>query len=119
MASSVTQKETPESLSVCSITTFAVAGATLTVPAIEVTPATQVREGSMVFPGRIVATGTVDGVTRRVYEEARATASANVVGVLGVNLIGSLNLQLAKPVPGTLRECTPKGATVADPSAGC
>jgi hypothetical protein len=68
---------------------------------------------------RIVATGTVDGVTRRVYEEARATASANVVGVLGVNLIGSLNLQLARPVPGTLRECPPSGGTAADPAAGC
>ncbi len=68
---------------------------------------------------RIVATGTVDGVTRRVYEEARATATANVVGVLGANLLSSVSLQLARPVPGTLRECTPRGATAADPSSGC
>ena len=68
---------------------------------------------------RIVATGTVDGVTRRVYEEARATATANVVGALGVNLLGSVSLQPARPVPGTLRECTPRGAPAADPSSGC
>jgi hypothetical protein len=68
---------------------------------------------------RIVATGTVDGVTRRVYEEARATATANVVGALGINLIGGVTLQLARPVPGTLRECRPRGATTADPSIGC
>ena len=68
---------------------------------------------------RIIATGTVDGVTRRVYEEARATATANVVGVLGVNLIGGVTLRLARPVPGTLRECAPKGATTTDPSLGC
>jgi hypothetical protein len=67
----------------------------------------------------IVATGTVDGVTRRVYEEARATATANVVGALGINLIGGVTLQLARPVPGTLRECAPRGSTTADPSAGC
>jgi len=68
---------------------------------------------------KIVATGTVDGVTRRVYQEARASATANVVGVLGINLISAVNLQLAKPVPGTLRECTPNGGTMANPSAGC
>jgi hypothetical protein len=68
---------------------------------------------------KIVATGMVDGVTRRVYEEARATATANVVGALGINLIGGVTLQLARPVPGTLRECTPRGSTTTDPSAGC
>ena len=68
---------------------------------------------------RIVATGTVDGVTRRVYEEARATATANVAGVLGVNLLGSVSLQAARPVPGTVRECPPGGATATDPTAGC
>lgn len=68
---------------------------------------------------RIVAKGTVDGVTRRVYEEARATAAANVVGLLGVNLLGSVSVQLARAVPGTLRECTPLGGTAADPSGGC
>jgi len=68
---------------------------------------------------RIVATGTVGGVTRCVYEEARATATANVVGVLGVNLIGGVTLQLARPAPGTLRECTPRGGTRLDPASGC
>jgi hypothetical protein len=68
---------------------------------------------------RIVATGSAGGATRRLYEDTRATATANVVGTLGVNLIGSLTLQLAKPVPGTLRECTPIGGTPADPSSGC
>ena len=58
-------------------------------------------------------------MTRRVYEEARATATANVVGALGVNLLGSVSLQPARPVPGTLRECTPRGAPAADPSSGC
>jgi hypothetical protein len=68
---------------------------------------------------RIVASGTVDGVTRRVYEEARATATASVVGTLGINLIGGVTLQAARPVPGTLRECTPNGGSSADPSGGC
>ena len=68
---------------------------------------------------KIVATGTVGGVTRRVYGEARATATANVVGALGINLIGGATLQLARPVPGTLRECTPNGGTTTDPSSGC
>ena len=68
---------------------------------------------------KIVATGTVGGVTRRVYGEARATATANVVGALGINLIGGVTLQLARPVPGTLRECTPNGGTTTDPSSGC
>lgn len=68
---------------------------------------------------RIVATGTAGGVTRRIYEDTRATATASVVGALGVNLIGSVALQLARPVPGTLRECTPNGGSPADPSTGC
>jgi Tfp pilus assembly protein PilX len=68
---------------------------------------------------RIVATGTAGGVTRRIYEDARATATANVVGALGINVIGSVSLQLAKPVPGTLHECPPIGGTASDPSAGC
>src|SRR5690349_25137483 len=42
--------------------------------------------------------------------------SANVVGALGVNLLGSVSLQPARPVPGTLRECTPRGATATDRS---
>jgi hypothetical protein len=68
---------------------------------------------------KIVATGTAGGVTRRIYEETRATASANVVGALGVNLISSVTLQPATLVPGTLRECTPKGGTSSNPAAGC
>jgi Tfp pilus assembly protein PilX len=68
---------------------------------------------------KIVASGTVGGVTRRVYQEARATATANVVGALGINLIGGVVLQLARPVPGTLRECRPMGGSAADPSTGC
>jgi hypothetical protein len=68
---------------------------------------------------RIVATGTAGGVTRRVYEDTRAAAAANVIGAFGVNLIGSVSLQLAKPVPGTLRECTPQGGSASDPSLGC
>jgi hypothetical protein len=68
---------------------------------------------------KIVATGTVDGVKRRVYEEARATATANVAGVLGLNLITGVTLQPARPVPGTLRECVAAGGTATDPAAGC
>jgi Tfp pilus assembly protein PilX len=68
---------------------------------------------------KIVATGSAGGVTRRVYQEARATGTANVIAVLpSVNLIGSVTLQPARPVPGTLRECPP-GGSAADPSAGC
>jgi hypothetical protein len=68
---------------------------------------------------KIVATGTAGGVTRRLYEEVRSTASATVVAGLGVNLISSVTLQTAKLSPGTLRECTPNGAGASDPSAGC
>jgi Tfp pilus assembly protein PilX len=69
---------------------------------------------------KIVATGTAGGVTRRVYEEARATGTANVIAALlpGTNLIGSVTLQPARAVPGTLRECTP-GGSASDPSSGC
>jgi hypothetical protein len=58
-------------------------------------------------------------VTRRVYEETRATASATVTGALGINLISSVTLQPAKLVPGTLRECPPSGATASNPAGGC
>jgi hypothetical protein len=69
---------------------------------------------------RIVATGRVGGATRRVYEETRATATASVLAVLlGPSVIGSVSLQAARPVPGTLRECTPTGGTASDPSTGC
>jgi hypothetical protein len=69
---------------------------------------------------KIVATGTTGGVTRRVYEETRATASATVAAVIPFgNLITSVSLQPAAPIPGTLRECTPAGGTAADPKAGC
>jgi hypothetical protein len=68
---------------------------------------------------KIVAVGTSGGVTRRLYEETRATASANVLVVLGVNLISSVTLQPAKLVPGTLRECTPTGGTASNPANGC
>jgi hypothetical protein len=69
---------------------------------------------------RIVATGTAGGVTRRVYEDVRATATATVIaGLPGLNLIGGVTVQPARPVPGTLRECTPPGGTSADPSTGC
>jgi hypothetical protein len=68
---------------------------------------------------RIVATGIVDGVRRRVYEEARATATANVTSVLGISLISNVTLQLARVVPGTLRECVADGGTAANPADGC
>jgi hypothetical protein len=69
---------------------------------------------------KIVATGTTGGVTRRVYEETRATASATVAAVIPFgNLITGVSLQPAAPIPGTLRECTPAGGTAADPKAGC
>jgi hypothetical protein len=68
---------------------------------------------------KIVATGTAGGVTRRIYEEARATASASVIGSLGINLISNVTLQPARLVPGTLRECAPRGATASNPAAGC
>lgn len=64
---------------------------------------------------RIVATGTVGGVTRRIYEETRATASASVVG----SLISSVTLQPATLIPGTLRECAPTGGTASNPAGGC
>jgi hypothetical protein len=68
---------------------------------------------------KIVAIGTSGGVTRRLYEETRATASADVVAALGINLISSVTLQPAKLVPGTLRECTPSGGTASNPANGC
>ena len=68
---------------------------------------------------KIVATGTVGGVTRRIYEDTRATENASVIGSLGVNLISSVTLQPAALVPGTLRECTPSGGTASNPANGC
>jgi hypothetical protein len=68
---------------------------------------------------KIVATGTAGGVTRRIYEEARATASVSVIGSLGINLISNVTLQPAKLVPGTLLECARSGATASNPAAGC
>jgi hypothetical protein len=70
---------------------------------------------------KIVSVGTVDGVSRRVYEEVRATGSASVIaGILpGVNILGSVTLQAAQPTPGTLRECPPAGATASNPATGC
>jgi hypothetical protein len=64
---------------------------------------------------QIVATGTVDGVTRRIYEETRATASASVIGAL----ISSVTLQPGMLIPGTLRECAPTGGTPSNPAGGC
>jgi hypothetical protein len=68
---------------------------------------------------KLVATGSAGGVTRRVYQETRATGTAGVIAALpGVNLIGSVTLHAARAVPGTLRECMP-GGSASDPSAGC
>jgi hypothetical protein len=71
---------------------------------------------------RIVAVGTVDGVKRRVYQEVRTTATAGVIAGIGIgvpSVISNISLQLAAPVPGTLRECTAMGGTAANPAAGC
>jgi hypothetical protein len=69
---------------------------------------------------KIVATGRVGDTARRIYEEIRSTASATVAAaVLVPAVISSITLQTAKPVPGTLRECTPSGGTASNPSAGC
>jgi hypothetical protein len=69
---------------------------------------------------RIVATGTVAGVSRRVYEETRATATANVVAAfIGPSVIGSVSLQTSRPVPGTLRECTAVSPSGTNPAIGC
>lgn len=69
---------------------------------------------------KIVAVGDAGGVQRRAYEEARATATASVVGVLLLgNLVNHVTLQPAKPVAGTLRECPPEGGTATNPAAGC
>ena len=68
---------------------------------------------------KIVAVGTSGGVSRRIYEETRATATANVIASLGINLISSVTLQPAQMVPGTLRECTPTGGTASNPANGC
>lgn len=68
---------------------------------------------------KIVATGTVGGVTSRLYEETRSTASVSVIGSLGSNLISNATLQPARLSPGTLRECTPTGATASNPAGGC
>lgn len=69
---------------------------------------------------KIVAVGQAGGVQRRAYEETRATATANVIGIplLG-NLINHVTLQPAKPVAGTFRECPATGATASNPAAGC
>jgi hypothetical protein len=65
----------------------------------------------------IVASGTVDGVTRRVYAQVRASGSLTVIlKLLGTNVISQGNIQLYRLVPGSFRECTGKPVTATDPS---
>lgn len=73
---------------------------------------------------QIVASGTVDGVTRRVHAKMSASGSKGVTRVcvlVCVNLVSSGSLQIYRIEPGSFRECspTPVSSTASDPSAGC
>ena len=73
---------------------------------------------------RVVSTGTVDGVVRRVYAEFTADGSRSVTGVclplLGcANLVSSGFLQTYRIDPGTFRECRPTPPNPSDPASGC
>ena len=70
----------------------------------------------------VVASGTVDGVTRRVAADLVASASRSVVRILLINLISSGTLQLYKVEAGSFRECTPVAVTSSTPNppnSGC
>jgi hypothetical protein len=66
---------------------------------------------------RIVSIGSADGVQRRVYAEANASGTVTVAG-LPTAAVSDVQLQLARQVPGTFRECA-RGTPGPDPSAGC
>lgn len=70
----------------------------------------------------VVASGTVDGVTRRVAANLVATASRSVTSVLTINLISSGTLQLYRVESGSFRECSGQAVTASTPSppdSGC
>jgi hypothetical protein len=67
------------------------------------------------FKRRIVATGTADGVTRRVYLEVTAGA---IVKKLGTVLTGG-SLDIYDVVPGSFRECRSVAVSSSAPDADC
>ena len=66
----------------------------------------------------VVATGIVDGVTRRVYAEMTASGRTNRSCLL---LLCSTSgfLQTYRIRAGSFRECRPTPTNVADPASGC
>lgn len=69
---------------------------------------------------RIVATGISQGERRRFYLEVRALGEirGTVIPLLGT-LVNGMTLQLYRPVPNSLRECTPTPPTPSNPASGC
>lgn len=65
----------------------------------------QVGTTSHLLKRTIVATGTADGVTRRVLAEVAADGERTVTTVLLVNLIESGKLTTYRLAPGSFREC--------------
>lgn len=68
---------------------------------------------------RIVSSGTVDGVTRRVTATATAQGRLFIVQLLFIAVIGNGDLESYKLQAGSLRECTPEPTDVNDPESGC
>lgn len=67
---------------------------------------------------RVVVTGTVDGVTRRVYAELTAQGRTNRSCLL-VLCTTSGFLQTYRVRAGSFRECTPRQPNPSDPASGC
>ena len=82
---------------------------------------------SSVLNRSIVSSGTVDGVTRRVYVQVTALGSTNKVctslSLLNVCLTSQTvgSLQTYRITPGSFRECpsTPVSTTAPNPSSDC
>lgn len=71
-----------------------------------------------VLERRIVATGTADGVTRRIMAKVTADGERTVTAVLLINLIESGKLSTYRLEPGSFRECQAE-AMPSPPDARC
>lgn len=67
---------------------------------------------------RVVATGTVDGVTRRVYAELTALGRTDRSCLLLLCTTSGF-LQTYRVGAGSFRECAPKQPDATDPASGC
>ncbi|MEX2196454.1 MAG: hypothetical protein WD844_14310 [Thermoleophilaceae bacterium] len=93
------------------------------VPSLNVVQTLLTRTTSYLLRRRIVSTGTVDGVTRRVYAEYTTDGQTNETRICVLvclpHILQGGFLQLYRMDPGTFRECAPTPPTPSDPASGC